>query len=445
MSGADPMACDPQGVYAGDPDALLAQADELSLVAENLMTVRRCLYDLAVHAVWDSPAGSAFQDQLGRVPAFLETVAERYRESAEVIVPYADRLRTDLDDLREREDTHTDLTISYERARSRVHASDLGSPERAELVRERDELAERLQETARGFATLVEDIQRRDRDVGRELDAIAEVGDDSWIYDTLEWSSRTGDGARENIVTDVMSVPIIGAPGDVGRKIAYDEGDWGDLGSDYGWQVAALATKPLSAPVKAISKVPWLNTGRTASTRRRPRGSGAMDFGTTPTVKDNPLAQSSLADAGRALGRRARKKTKQRAIAGPVEDSVMSWASVVGTNKVAEAASRSYAVARATTAGGASTTSQWNRVDAVDRRLSGRSSDVTEERARMAARGAPVTRPQAPAPQRPDALGHPARPVAVGEPAHPDPAGTPAREEAPRADRAPEGGRDRPR
>lgn len=375
------MNRDDKGVLTvADPELVTDQADELTRVADNFDDLRRTIYDISVHGVWDSDAGRAFEDRLGNLPGELRAIGERFREAAELLTPYASDLRSTQGVLRRLVDEHDRTSEEHDRVRARYDASDPGSPEHASLGRRVDDLDRRLRGTERTFDRMVDDALQREQRLGDELGALADAWGDPRLYDIFQASSSVGDYAQSTPVGGLVpGSPLIGLPGDVGRRLVYREGSYAAIWETYRWRAADIAISKVRVASVAASKVPWLNDAAwVRSTRHAPRRGASVRIARTPP----PTSTNSMTKTWRArVTDRAVTKVKGETGYDTVEGALDNWSKVVGTNKVAEAAGITYAVTSTSRKAHALTTKNAGRYESAQRVVGGQERDTTSEKA----------------------------------------------------------------
>lgn len=341
------MIDDLHGILAnGDPDAIQGQSDELLLIADNIDTTRRQLRDITVFGAWDSEAGETFEDRIGSLPNDLEAVSDRFRETAEILTPYARELRRAQEELRGLQRSHSEGSEEYDRVRAQMEARDPGDPERESLSRRVDEIDASLDRTEQLFTRVSEGILEREERVGAGLDRLADLWGDSWVYDLFEGSSRLGDIGQAQPLPVLPWWPFSGLPGDLGRRAFYDEGSYKELATVYAGRSVDLAGKPLRKGIKVLSGLPVLNNSKllkSTNARITPKTTRFYTPRHAKPVNTNPVAttrwgrgqQWSRKQAGKVRDKVATKVKKDSGYTA-ARESLQDWESVVGTNKVAE-------------------------------------------------------------------------------------------------------------
>lgn len=259
---------DSQHVLEGEPDTVLAQARELSVVADNIDDLAGLLDQLDVAAVWTSPAGDRFTDALGDEPSAMRAVARRLRGAAVVLDPYSGRLRDAQEAIRRHERS---FGRSEDRVRDcdrRLEGIEAGSPEHQRVLDERREAAEAADTAMRRHQDRCWAAIDDELDVAAALGEVSDALTDPRGYDVFEGVSAIG---RSWIFTNPLTAVVkparagtaLDPVGQVGLKLCYDQGDWGDIGSG----TAGLAAGAVVG-----------GTGRYVTRSTRRLGSGADDL-----------------------------------------------------------------------------------------------------------------------------------------------------------------------
>ena len=127
---------DPGTIEEGDPSAIRAQADELRTVASNIHTVARMLRTVSTKGVWESCAGTMFDNEVGKTPDDLEAIAGRLSGTERIIRPYADRLEDDQATLERIRTRYDDNDRTAEDRRTRLVTMTPEDPEYVTVDRE---------------------------------------------------------------------------------------------------------------------------------------------------------------------------------------------------------------------------------------------------------------------------------------------------------------------
>lgn len=336
---------DRDGVLRADPDTVAGQSHELSQVADNIDTAARLLSQVETAGAWESPAGDTFAGEVGEVPEQLRAVALRLRAAAELLGPYAGRLRDAQEELRR-------VERSYQRAQARIADCDRilataepGSPEQARAEADRgaavatsNRMMDRHEEVGR-------DILADESRVAAELLELSEHLADPRGYDVWEGVRDAGRGPLFTSPVASVAKPLrlgtaLDPIGQTGLKLGYDEGSWGEIGR-------SSASLTVDAVIAGAGK--YARRGLTDSAPAAPpRAKGA----TVPGLPSNPQRVRSNAitrrwgdeiDSGRAWATTKSRETVVKRVKDETGWSTFDgiardWAALGGATRRTKAA-----------------------------------------------------------------------------------------------------------
>lgn len=330
---------DPGTIEEGDPSAIRAQADELRTVASNIHTVARMLRTVSTKGVWESCAGTMFDNEVGKTPDDLEAIAGRLSGTERIIRPYADRLEDDQATLERIRTRYDDNDRTAEDRSTRLATMTPEDPEYVTVDREYRAAANSRETNKREFTRVAEEAAADERDVARRLGAVGSELTDSAAYNRWEASERIGGSSlAHNRVADLVK-PVgalkVGEPiGKFGRRAFYGEGSYQDV---------SLTTLLTAANFIAGGKGKGAKTRDTGRVSRRADEVATVKPGTRST---NPIARKRIIANAKVSAKdkvatsriKARhqaedlvaKKTGARLI----DDAAADWAAIAGTGRV---------------------------------------------------------------------------------------------------------------
>lgn len=329
---------DSQGLEDASPADLRSRARELRNVVSAIERTARQLRQVSVHAVWDSPSGDTFADEVGRTPSTLTDVANRLRSTADAITPYAGLLEASKKAVTTYDTAAADASTTLKDCDRQLKEMSPDDPDRARVERERGRASEALVRAERAFDKELESARRDENQVAVKLHDIAGKVDDPRGYDMLEGLSVLGQSAS-NVGVVAKPVAVVGVAdplGKAGRRLFYDEGSYKDV-----------ASSSLGYGLDTVS----FGAGRVVKGARKRFDAKHVERvddlpGAPVRIKDNPITKAPTTPTGKVAATRQRLTNKAKAHAqetirqrtglADVEEAFDDWEAVAGEGRVAQ-------------------------------------------------------------------------------------------------------------
>lgn len=332
---------DSGSIEEGDPSMIRAEADELKTVAANIHTVAEMLRTVSTKGVWDSCAGTIFENEVGTTPEDLFAIANRLSDTERIIRPYADRLETSQAALKRLRTRYDENVITSDERKATLDTLTPEDPEYVTVDREYRAAANSREMNKRGYTSEVDSAIADERAMATSLARVGFELSDTKGYNAFEMSSRTGTSRLfNNPVVDFTpwgkpaAVMKVGDPvGKLGRRAVYGEGSYSDVAT-----TTVLTAAEIVVPVS--KRVKMKNASRASRRAEELRGIKAS------TKSTNPIAHRRWAADGRSWAQHkvatSRVKAKHRTMdrmanksgVRLVDDMVTDWAAVAGSGRV---------------------------------------------------------------------------------------------------------------
>lgn len=214
------------------PSQVRTEATQLKTVATKMDTIAGMLNKVSTQGSWESPAGDTFASKVGRTPKDLHAIGKRLRSAAEVISPYAEQLESSQKALSAWDTKAHQANATMKSKDKELEGLSEDDPERARVLKERGEAAAALGRAERGFEREVTAAEGDEKRMAKKLYDVSEKHADPRGYDFLEWMTNAGeDASKVGIIAKPVALAGVAKPlGLAGRRLAYDEGSWGDTG-----------------------------------------------------------------------------------------------------------------------------------------------------------------------------------------------------------------------
>lgn len=262
---------DGEAIAGASPDAIRSQARQMSTAATRIDTVAGMLQKVSTRGAWESPAGDAFAAKVGSTPSDLFGVANRLRESAQIIRRYADQLETSQRAVSDCDTSaHTAHTTLREKDEELAGMSQ-DDPDRPRVTADRGEAAGDLSRAERRFEREKKQAHADESRMAARLYEVCEKDGDSVLYDYFEWMTDAGGTASDAgiIARPIALAGVIEPIGMAGRRAVYGEGSYGDVAkSSVGYGVDTISFGAGRVVKKAkqrfedkeVSRVPGLSS-----------------------------------------------------------------------------------------------------------------------------------------------------------------------------------------
>ncbi|WP_068265211.1 hypothetical protein [Janibacter limosus] len=332
---------DPGTIEEGDPAMIRAEADELKTVAANIHTVAEMLRTVSTKGVWDSCAGTTFDNEVGATPDDLVEIANRLAGTERIIRPYADRLETSQTTLERIRIRYDENVATAERCTTKLATMTPEDPEYLTVDREYRAASNSREMNKRGYQREAEEARADEQAMAARLALVAIELSDPRAYNGFEKSSSVGTSSLVNnpIVQTtpwgkpVQVVAVADPVGKLGRRMFYDEGSYKDVSV-----TTVLAAVDFVIP--SSGKVKEKNFFRTSRHAERLKGIRAADTSTNPIARTRIVTNaknSTRHQVAKAKVRAADKVTDTLATksgARLVDDFATDWAAVAGSGRV---------------------------------------------------------------------------------------------------------------
>lgn len=332
---------DPGTIEEGDPSAIRAQADELRTVASNIHTVARMLRTVSTKGVWESCAGTMFDNEVGKTPDDLEAIAGRLSGTERIIRPYADRLEDDQATLERIRTRYDDNDRTAEDRRTRLATMTPEDPEYVTVDREYRAAANARETNKREFTRVAEEAAADERDVARRLGSVAPELTDRAAYNRWEASERLGGSSLvHNPATSILPMfrPLaalgVAEPiGKFGRRAFYGEGSYDDVSRS---TVLAVASA-------VVGKGKGAKANDTGRANRRADELATVKPGTrstNPNPRRRIIANAKVSAKDKVATSRIKARHKaedlvaQKTGARLIDDAAADWAAIAGAGRV---------------------------------------------------------------------------------------------------------------
>lgn len=336
------------------PSQVRKEATQLKTVATKMDTIAGMLNKVSTQGSWESPAGDTFASKVGRTPKDLHAIGKRLRSAAEVISPYAEQLESSQKALSAWDTKAHKANATMKSKDKELEELSADDPEHARVLKERGEAAAALGRAERGFEREVTEAEGDEKRMAKKLYDVSEKHGDPRGYDFLEWMTNAGeDASKVGIIAKPVALAGVAKPlGLAGRRMAYDEGSWGDVGkasAGYGVdtvgfgagrvvnrarqrfgtkevnRISALDSKPVRIRDNPIAKAaPPATTTRRATTRKQ------AATGVPPKKYYDPVPSKVPATV--------RDVARRKSGMDDVSKAFADWEAVAGEGRVAKAA-----------------------------------------------------------------------------------------------------------
>lgn len=317
----------------GSPQVVEALAAALAQEAGRIGAAHTVLLAIRAGAVWDSPAGAAFEERVQRLPRVLDAVARRYAGSAAVLHGFAAELRDAQAQcaaaIRLREEGAAVRDRFGERL---VLAEQSGSPvELLEVPHLRARMAAGAQQVLaaeQGYRHARERFEAADRRCAQSLRALGEDSlGDPWHYDALNvgvtasravsatagWAAAVPSPFSAQLAGVSLSAAASGLALEAGVMAAYGDGDLRELAGAAGAFAAARVSAGLAHGARAGAAGGAGVRGPSAYLTPGQR----FTIGFTSQVQ--AFAGKAPVNAARARGGTAARPTYRRGVRGHVD------------------------------------------------------------------------------------------------------------------------------